>query len=420
MRNARVRFAACALAVFSALPAMGESSLSRDYCSRVTDEVDKYVQANFFDPTLVQSAWDPAYKELQAELAKGKPPQSLAALDKRLNQALHSLKTSHCQFVTQNDESFFFLHSLFGGMSKANRTRPHSWAKPVACTGLATGGCGFADDQIRYVLDGSPAARAGLLMGDRILTVDGKKYGGYLQFFGQEGKTLKLAVDRQGKHLELQLQPVKKDLYSLYVQATIASKRKIKQGKYSLGYVHLWAGGSDSAEAVKEILGDDFRDVDGLVYDLRDGYGGASIEDLDMFYRPAAAYPDCITKNRKGETSWQRLYFDKPVVVLINSGSRSGKELLAYSLKKSGRATLIGETTAGAVVAGTLFPIDDQCALYLAVADLKLKGKETERLEGVGVAPDITVVDKNHDPSGYGLQLTTAIDALEKRLASQN
>jgi len=107
-------------------------------------------------------------------------------------------------------------------------------------------------------------------------------------------------------------------------------------------------------------------------------------------------------------------------VVLINGGSRSGKELLAYSFKAAGRARLVGENTAGAVVAGRLYPLDGKCALYLAVCDITLEGKQKDRLEGVGVAPDIVVLNKNHDQIGYGLQLSSAFEALEKQLASQN
>ena len=95
----------------------------------------------------------------------------------------------------------------------------------------------------------------------------------------------------------------------------------------------------------------------------------------------------------------------------------------------------MGENTAGAVVAGRLFPLDGRSALYLAVADITMavqpaggkqsadkpgKSQQTIRLEGVGVAPDIVILNKTHDQNGYGLQLSGAIQALEKRLAGQN
>jgi len=404
-----------------------EAEISTGYCLKIAAKVDGLVTSTFFDQALVKSAWAPAYETMKKEFADKKTaPTNLVALDRRINECLHSLKTSHCQFVTSNDESFYFLHSLFADISRKFARRPHAWPYPIACTGMTTGGCGFGDDRVRYVLDGSPAEKAGLQIGDKILTVASRPYSGYLDFIDQENKSLAVEIERQGSRSTLTLKPVEKKLYSLYVEATKASKRIIKQGDHRFGYVHLWSGGTAAVNAVTDILGTDseFRNVDGLIYDLRDGYGGASLEDLDIFYRPAAAFPDFVTKDRTGKSEDERMFFDKPMVALINSGSRSGKELLAYSLKHSGRALLVGENTAGFVVAGSLTPLDDQCALYLAVMDLSLKSVDkngdTVRLEGVGVAPDMAVPNKSMDQLGYGTQLSAAIEALEKRLASQN
>jgi len=403
----------------------GVLTVSPGYAIDIAGKVDSLVSKDFFDQNVRTTTWSDAYKEVQNKLAQRKAALTMAELSTILNRALQSLKTSHCQFVSQNDESFYFLHSLFATINPAFRHGQNSWAHPIACTGLATGGCGYAAEQVRYVLDGSPAAKAGLVIGDYIKQVDGRPYTGYLNFLGKEGRQLTLEIERasSGKK-QLTITPVKKDLYQLYVDATRASKEKIKVAGRTIGYIHLWAGGSASAEAVSDILTTDLKDVDGLVYDLRDGYGGASLNDLDLFYRPAAAYPDCLSK-KDGKTNIDRMYFDKPMVVLINSGSRSGKELLAFSLKNAGRALLVGENTAGAVVAGRLYPLDGKCALYLAVADISLQVKKAkssvqERLEGQGVAPDLVVLNKTKDDSGYGLQLKSAIEALEKRLSDQN
>jgi carboxyl-terminal processing protease len=74
--------------------------------------------------------------------------------------------------------------------------------------------------------------------------------------------------------------------------------------------------------------------------------------------------------------------------VLVDGGTRSGKELVSRALQKSRRATLVGERTAGAVVAGQVLPLSDGSLLFLAVQDILVDG---ERLEGVGVKPEIEV-----------------------------
>jgi carboxyl-terminal processing protease len=74
--------------------------------------------------------------------------------------------------------------------------------------------------------------------------------------------------------------------------------------------------------------------------------------------------------------------------LLINGGTRSGKETIAYGAKKHRLARLVGERTAGAALFGVPFCLSDGSHLLLAQSDGRVDG---ERLEGVGVAPDIEV-----------------------------
>jgi carboxyl-terminal processing protease len=75
--------------------------------------------------------------------------------------------------------------------------------------------------------------------------------------------------------------------------------------------------------------------------------------------------------------------------MLVNEESRSGKEILAYGFRKYGIGNVVGTKTAGAVMQGNLFAMNDGSVLYLAVADVYLD--ENRRIEGVGVKPDIEV-----------------------------
>lgn len=99
------------------------------------------------------------------------------------------------------------------------------------------------------------------------------------------------------------------------------------------------------------------------------------------------------------------------MAVLIDDGSRSGKEALAYQFKKSKRATLIGTSTPGYFSGGGLFFLDQpkDYFLYLCVRrDSKLDGVE---IEGVGVAPHVFVpFDINN--KWQDSQLDHAIDLL--------
>jgi carboxyl-terminal processing protease len=95
--------------------------------------------------------------------------------------------------------------------------------------------------------------------------------------------------------------------------------------------------------------------------------------------------------------------------MLVNKGSRSGKEILAYGFKKYGIGKVVGTKTAGAVVGGSPFLLEDGNLLYLAVVDVLVDG---ERLEGKGVIPDIEVPSPLEYAQGKDPQLEKAVEVL--------
>jgi hypothetical protein len=64
-------------------------------------------------------------------------------------------------------------------------------------------------------------------------------------------------------------------------------------------------------------------------------------------------------KDRNGEIAFENVKWRKPVAMLINGGTRSGKEVLAYGFKKYRLGEIIGTRTEGAVLAATAFLIGD-------------------------------------------------------------
>jgi len=99
--------------------------------------------------------------------------------------------------------------------------------------------------------------------------------------------------------------------------------------------------------------------------------------------------------------------------MLVNRGSRSGKEILAYGFRKYNVGQIVGSTTAGAVVAGSPFVMKDGSLLYLAVADVYVDGK---RLEGEGVIPDIAVPFPIPYAQGNDPQKERAIETVLKKI----
>ncbi|MBC7998979.1 MAG: hypothetical protein IAF58_13600, partial [Leptolyngbya sp.] len=350
------------------------------------------------------TVWKDAVEKNQEAILKSK---DLIELSASINKAIAELKSSHCQFVTINDETFFFLHSLMGEDIPEFKKNAE-----IDFSGFVTGGVGFEKDRVRYILDGSSAKKTALKVGDSILTVNDEKYLGQVNFLGLAGTTAKLSINSGGTKRTIDL-PIKyQNLYRQYARAVKRSAYLDDVDGHKIAYVHLWCGGSDPQEKMASAITSPlFEQSEGLILDLRDGYGACSLDALDCFYRPISAYPEFTATDNKGKTVSYQMTYDKPVVAIINGGSRSGKEMLAYSLKKTKRAQLVGEKTAGYFLGGRLFSINPRCALYLAISDCKVDGV---RLEANGVAPNIEI--HNEKTSDSDKQLELARTELIKRL----
>jgi carboxyl-terminal processing protease len=142
-----------------------------------------------------------------------------------------------------------------------------------------------------------------------------------------------------------------------------------------------------------------------LIWDLRDGWGGAISEYLDLFNTRA---PTMQTIDRNGAGEFENIKWRKPVAMLINGGTRSGKEILAYGFKKYHLGEVIGTRTEGAVLAATAFLIGNGL-LLLAVRDVLI---DSVRLEGVGVTPTIEVQASLPSADKGDAQLDKAIAVL--------
>jgi carboxyl-terminal processing protease len=114
-------------------------------------------------------------------------------------------------------------------------------------------------------------------------------------------------------------------------------------------------------------------------------------------------------KDRRGNIEFVGVKWRKPVVMLINGGTRSGKEVLAFGFKQYRLGEVIGTRSAGAVLAATAFLMSNGNLLLLAVADVLVDG---QRLEGGGVTPTIEVPFDPAYAAGMDPQLDRAVEVL--------
>ncbi|MDX2244127.1 MAG: S41 family peptidase [Leptolyngbyaceae cyanobacterium bins.302] len=367
------------------LPTFGQSQPD------VFEQVWNTVNDNFFDPNFNGVNWRNMHEKYRSQARQARSKPDLARV---INQMLAELQTSHTHFYTPDEPEYYQVLGIF----LPRNPELQQQLKAVLPNGKPQySGIGIFTQQsrgntfIRAILDGSPAAQAGLRVGDRLLSVEGQPFHPIQSFVGKANQPLKLLIQRSSvpnSQTEITVIPKMLDGTVMFLDAMKASTQVVEQAGRKIGYVHLWsyAGEQFQKQLETELLFGRLKDVDGFVLDLREGWGGASASYLHL-YTPRNIRLTGTARNLKSSTSSSA--WSKPVVMLINEQSRSGKEILAYGFRKYKIGAVVGVKTAGAVVQGNLFAMNDSSVLYLAVADVHLDGKQ--RLEGVGVTPDINV-----------------------------
>ncbi|HMA64630.1 MAG TPA: S41 family peptidase [Chitinispirillaceae bacterium] len=392
-------FAAIVLLILSPLTIVADFSGSY---RPVIDEIITTVEKHFYDSARVSNSnWKSRARQLQAF---GDTATSADQVADSINTLLGSLKASHTHYFTKNDPKRYQLLGVFSTLFDQS----HDNLFVYEGIGIDT----RRNDErfvILSVFDGFPAKEAGLKFGDTIVAVDGKKFHPILSFKEKTGKTAVVEVVRQGKTTPITVKVVKIDGRTMFKRAAESSVESIENHGKKIGYIHLWSyAGSDYQELLcQQVLWGDLSKCDALVLDIRDGWGGADLSYLNLFRPPILS---TSFRSRDGSTGTYNGAWEKPVALLVNERSTSGKELFAYGFKKAKFGPVVGTTTAGAVLAGRVFLLSNEDVLYLAVNDVSVDGKP---LEGRGVTPTIAVERSMNTDAGDS-QLRKAVEEVTK------
>ena len=128
----------------------------------------------------------------------------------------------------------------------------------------------------------------------------------------------------------------------MFEQAITDSAKIVERDGRKIGYIRLWtlaAPGSMSAVAEALVTGP-LRDADGLVLDLRGRWGGGSSDAAELFVGDTPSFR-LIPRGDKeilANVRWHR-----PLVAIIDEGTRSGLEVFAYALKARSEERRVGK-----------------------------------------------------------------------------
>lgn len=334
-----------------------------------------------------------------------------------INNFLEKLNVSHTHFFDNHSIDFYMFRSMFLTRDISLPEVNHIGAQYSILNSKYV---------VREILDGYPAASAGLRRGDILLKANGKPFHPYMSF-NPAGKKVTLTVLRNKKKISLKIDSVNENPNLSYCNAMIQSKNTYEIDGKRIGYIHLWSGTHKNIlKKFEKIIGNELHDTDGIILDLRGGFGGTWYEYLDPFYKNRKNYFEYTWIDRNGKTvlngpesKTNKTFYSGPMVVLINEGVRSGKEALAYQFKKSNRAILIGTNTKGAfsVGRGIFNKKELPYFLYLATGELLL---DQNRIEGIGIPPDIYVPYPLTENNAEDPQLKEAKLEIVKRIKAQS
>jgi len=281
----------------------------------------------------------------------------------------------------------------------------------------------FRNDYITVIapIEGSPAARAGILPGDQIIAIDGKPMRGeridklVTLMRGPPGAKVAMTVRRQGVPDPLTFDLVREEIHVHSVTAKrlagdIAYVR-IKQFQEGTHQELVRVAGNLRAEAGGELQG--------VILDMRNNPGGLVDEAegvADEFLSSGVIY----TTRHRGRVIDEVLAHDGgafatlPIVALVNEYSASSAELVAGALQDSHRATIVGSPTFGKGSVQTIYELPGGAGMRLTT--MRYYTPSGRSIQAEGIKPDVLIQSAVPVPPG---QIVRERD-LEGHLPAEN
>jgi len=269
-------------------------------------------------------------------------------------------------------------------------------------------------------LENSPAQKAGLRAGDKIIKIEDKISADISideavdLIRGEKGSEVKLTVLHKGAEESEEI---------IITRDTIIVKSvELKFKENAIAYIKINKFADDTYRefylATKEILN---RKTKGIILDMRNNPGGYLDKTVDIASlilpegKVVVIEEDNTGKKKALYTDGKDYLNDLPIVILINEGSASASEILAGALRDNQQSLIIGEKSFGKGSVQELISLPDNSSIKITVA--KWMTPNGDYIMDKGIEPDIkvelTLDDYNNDRDP---QLDKAIEVLREKL----
>lgn len=229
---------------------------------------------------------------------------------------------------------------------------------------------------VQNVIKNGPAEKAGIIAGDMIIAVDGKKFVGKIvtedeakhRLLGQQGTKVKITVKRFGHAKPITYTVTRGEIPTKTITATYMLDE-------NTGYIKVNSFGEKTYPELLIALADlSQQGFSNLVIDLRDNVGGymqSAVQMANEFLPKGKliVYMEGRKQPRKEfRTDGHGAYQKIPLVILINEETASAAEIFSGAMQDNDRATIIGRRSFGKGLVQQQIPFPDGSMIRLTIA----------------------------------------------------
>lgn len=380
----------------------------------IFEQAWRIVKENYVRDNYNNTDWDAVYEEY---LPRAQAVQTDEELDDLLADLVDELHDDHSRYVPKNRFGNEF------GVGESSGGSPWAgieiWPTPREYQYML----------VWNVCKYSSAAQAGIERGDVILAIDGVPVEpGPDGFSDDDIRAVYYGRNRNSASVTYTIQSgPDEDPRDVIVQKNGGSgcddwTHYLVSESPRIGYIRVLDFEGDADTRIMDAIRDMEAEapLDGLIVDVRHNPGGNSDKSMQIFAEGIIGTEGTLRADGtrtiyriRGPVKWNTT---TPMAVLTDGGSHSAAEYFSVGLQVLGRATIIGENTAGNTEGINSFNLANGAVIRLAISSILLP--DGSSIEGVGVTPDIRV------PVGewglrqrpYDVQLQAAIDFLKDQI----